>query len=75
MIHLRLTVTFIKNVIYNEDECKKLGYLDNMTWDEFKAQNAQSVAQTVDQTWIDAISAGTGIDPQYYCACISETIL
>ena len=31
-----LQVTFIKNRIYNEDECKKLGYLDNMTWDELR---------------------------------------
>lgn len=57
-----LAVTFIKNVVYNEDECKKLGYLDNMTWEQFKSQNTQPVAQTVDQTWIDLISAGTGID-------------
>lgn len=56
-----LQVTFIKNRIYNEDECKKLGYLDNMTWDEFKAQNADSVALDVDNTWLDAISRGTGV--------------
>ena len=29
---------------------------------QFKSQNTQPVAQTVDQTWIDLISAGTGID-------------
>lgn len=57
-----LTVTFIKNRIYNEDECKALGYLDNMTWDEFKAQNAESVVLNVDNTWIDAISRGTGVN-------------
>lgn len=56
-----LAVTFIDNIIYNEDECEELGYLDNMTWEEFKSQNSQPVAQTVDQTWIDLISAGTGI--------------
>ena len=33
-----------------------------MTWEQFKSQNTQPVAQTVDQTWIDLISAGTGID-------------
>lgn len=59
-----MTVTFVKNVIYNEDECRKRGLLDNTTWDDFKAQNAQSVAAQVDQTWIDAISTGTGIDTQ-----------
>ena len=40
---------------------RKLGYLDNMTWDEFKAQNADSVALDVDNTWLDAISRGTGV--------------
>ena len=59
-----MTVTFVKNVIYNEDECRKRGLLDNTTWDDFKAQNAQSVAAQVDQTWINAISTGTGIDTQ-----------
>ena len=38
-----MAVTLIKNVIYNEEDCKNLGYLDNMTWDEFKAQNANPV--------------------------------
>ncbi len=56
-----LAVTFIKNVVYKEDECKKLGYLDNMTWEEFKSQNANSVATTVDNSWVDLISKGTGI--------------
>ena len=56
-----LAVTLIKNVIYNEDECKKLGYLDGITWDEFKAQNAESTPLTVDNTWIDVFSKGTGI--------------
>lgn len=56
-----LAVTLIKNVIYNEDECEELGYLDNMTWDEFKAQNAESTPLTVDNTWVDVFSKGTGI--------------
>lgn len=57
-----LTVTFIRNRIYNEDECKKLGYLDNMTWEEFKAQNAESVPLQVDNTWLAALSTGTGVN-------------
>ena len=57
-----LAVTFIKNRVYNEDECKKLGYLDNTTWDEFKAQNADSVVLNVDNTWTNLISNGTGIN-------------
>lgn len=57
-----MSVTFVKNVMYNEDEVKARGLLNDMTWDEFKAQNAQPVAAQVDQTWLEAISYGTGID-------------
>lgn len=56
-----LAVTFIKNVMYNEDECRKLGYLDDMTWDEFKSQNSQPVAATVDDSWIEILSKSTGV--------------
>ncbi len=57
-----VAVTLVKNVVYNEDDCKKLGYLDNMTWEEFKSQNAASVQTTVDNSVIDNISKGTGIN-------------
>lgn len=56
-----LAVTFIKNVVYNEDECEALGYLDNMTWEEFRSQNSQPVATTVDDTWIEILSKSTGV--------------
>lgn len=56
-----LSVTFIKNVTYTEEEAKKLGYLDGTTWDEFKANNSQPTAIDIDNTWITAISTGTGI--------------
>jgi flagellar M-ring protein FliF len=56
-----MAVTFVKNVIYNEDDVKSQGLLGDLTWEEFKAQNAESVAVDVDATWIPAISLGTGI--------------
>ena len=56
-----MAVTLIKNVIYNEDECKNLGYLDNMTWDEFKAQNANPVQVEVNNDWMNMFSNATGI--------------
>ncbi|MGN0407550.1 MAG: flagellar M-ring protein FliF C-terminal domain-containing protein [Bacteroides sp.] len=59
-----MSVTFVKNVIYNEDEVRDRGLLNDITWEEFKAQNAQSVAAQVDQEWINAISMGTGINTQ-----------
>lgn len=56
-----LGVTFIKNIVYNEEQCEALGYLDNMTWEEFKSQNTEPVSLQVDQNWIDLISSGTGV--------------
>ncbi len=57
-----LAVTLIKNVIYNEDECEELGYLDDLTWEEFQVQNAASIQMDVDQDIINNIAAGIGID-------------
>jgi flagellar M-ring protein FliF len=56
-----LTVTFIKNQVYKEDEVEELGLLGDLTWEQFKAQNAESVPLEVDDTWIQAISTGTGV--------------
>ncbi len=56
-----LAVTFISNVIYNEAECRELGYLDDMTWEEFQTQNADPVRLDVDADWLELLSAGTGI--------------
>ncbi len=56
-----MSVTLIKNVVYNEEDCKKLGYLDNMTWDEFKAQNADPVQVQVNADWMNMLSNATGI--------------
>lgn len=57
-----MSVTFVKNVMYNEDEVRSRGLLNDLTWEEFKAQNSQPVVAQVDQTWLEAISYGTGID-------------
>lgn len=56
-----LAVTFIKNIVYREEECEALGYLDNMTWEEFKSQNTEPVVMNVDQTWIDVLATGSGV--------------
>lgn len=56
-----LAVTFVKTMVYNQEECQKLGYLDDMTWDEFKSQNTQPVRADVDQEWIQLLSRGTGV--------------
>ena len=58
-----IAVTLIKNVTYDEEQAGKLGYLNGTDWETFKSQNAEPTTLTVDNTWIDIISKGTGIDP------------
>ncbi len=56
-----LAVSFIRNRIYNENEVEALGLLEGTTWEQFKIDNAASIAQQVDDTWLDFLSAGTGV--------------
>ncbi|SEV94640.1 flagellar M-ring protein FliF [[Clostridium] fimetarium] len=56
-----MTISLVKNVIYDETEATTLGYLNGSTWDQFKAANAASKPITVDPNWLTAISTGTGI--------------
>lgn len=56
-----IAVTLVKTVVYNEDDAKTLGYLDDMTWDEFKSNNSEPVSLEVDDQWYQIISSGTGI--------------
>lgn len=57
-----MTVATINYVTYDEDELRANGTLDNMTFEEFKAQNNQWVKNTVDQETYDMVSNATGID-------------
>lgn len=57
-----IAVTLIKNVTYEETQAKKLGYLDGKDWDTFKSENSEPVTLNVDNSWVDIISKGTGID-------------
>lgn len=56
-----ISAVFTRNVIYNEDEAENLGYLADLTWEEFKAQNANPIQIDFDQEWIDIIAKGTGV--------------
>lgn len=55
------SVVLARNIVYNESEAKTLGYLDDMTWAEFKASNAEPKQIEYDADWISIISTGTGI--------------
>lgn len=56
-----ISAVFTKNIIYNEDEVEALGYLEDVTWEEFKAQNAETIQIDYDEEWIDNIAFGTGV--------------
>lgn len=56
-----MSVVLTKNVMYNEEECEALGYLDNTTWEEYKAANSNPVQIDVNDQWIALLSNGTGI--------------
>ncbi len=55
-----ISVVLTRNVIYNEEEAQALGYLEDMSWDEFKAANAEPVSVEFDDVWREIISNGTG---------------
>lgn len=56
-----VSVVLTKHVVYNQSEAEALGYLTDLTWEEFKARNADSVQIEYDEEWINIISMGTGI--------------
>ena len=56
-----ISIVAYNTVVYDEDQLKADGTLDNMTFDEFVAQNSDQTAQNVDQTVYDAVSQATGI--------------
>lgn len=55
------SVVMNQTVVYNESDAENLGYLDDMTWEEFKAQNAAPIKIDYDPDWAEIISTGTGI--------------
>lgn len=54
-----VAVSVFKNKLYKEDEIKPT--LVGMTWQEFKAQNSEQKALTVDTSIVEAIKNATGI--------------
>ncbi len=56
-----ISAVFTKNIIYNEDEVEALGYLEDLTWEEFKAQNAETIQIEYDEDWVNIIARGSGV--------------
>ena len=57
-----VAVSATRWVVYDEDELKASGQLDNMTFDEFKAAHSDPVQVTADQDYIDLIAKSTGFN-------------
>lgn len=56
-----VAVTLTDYIVYNEDELKDKGLLDDITWEEFKEQNDNIVMLEVDDIIKELISGATGI--------------
>ena len=57
-----LAATAISYNIVNEDDAKKQGLLDGITWDEYKAANSDRTKLDVDPDLYDVVANATGID-------------
>lgn len=58
----KISVTLSDYVVYNQDELKKNGSLDDITWEEFKEQNSAIVQTEVEPIIKELIATATGID-------------
>lgn len=56
-----LSVTLLTYDILKEEDAKKRGLLDGITWDEYKLNNDKRTAVTVDDSIYSAVSTATGI--------------
>ncbi len=56
-----LSISTTEYVFYYEDQLRKEGALDNMTFEEFQAQNSERVKVDVDPDHVTLVSKATGI--------------
>ena len=68
-----ITIVATNYVVYNEDSLKADGTLDDMTFDEFVAQNSEKIQTEVDDTVFKAVSDVTGI-PQTNISIIAYDV-
>lgn len=59
-----VAITLVEYVVYNEDELKKKGSLDDITWEEFKEQNDNIEEMEVPAAIKELVAGATGIDPE-----------
>ncbi|MBP3339014.1 MAG: hypothetical protein J6L69_06395 [Lachnospiraceae bacterium] len=59
-----VSVSLVKYIVYNEDELKKSGALDDITWEEFKEEHDVIEEIEVKQSIINLIAGASGIAPE-----------
>lgn len=57
-----LAIVLNNFVVYTEDSAKEQGLLDDITWEEFKAENLEPVPIEIGDDVLEAIAYGTGFD-------------
>lgn len=78
-----VAIVLNKQVTYNEEDEQAKGSLDDMTWAEFKAENAAKVVIEIDDTMKQMVAYATGFDvenieiqayevPQFKDASVTE---
>lgn len=77
VVHLEnssITVALTKYRFYNEADLRAQGQLDEMTFDEFRAQNSEPLEITMDSTdsMYNAISMATGISTNKISIMVTE---
>lgn len=68
-----ISVVAATYVVYNEDELKANGTLDDMTFDEFRAQNNERIKTDVDDDFYTMVARATGI-PQENISIVAYQI-
>ncbi len=56
-----MAVTVNRYEIHNEDSLRAAGVLDDISWEEYIANNSEPRAMEIDQTMVDAVAMASGI--------------
>lgn len=57
-----ISIVAMQYVVVHEEDAESQGLLGDLTWDEYKAANSDSIPIEVEPEFTDIVSMGTGID-------------
>ncbi len=58
------TITAVNINVIKEEDARKQGLLEGVTWDEYKAQNAEPARMNIDEEFYDAVATATGMNKE-----------